>query len=94
MPKCIAKFTITISNKNGDALEPLSKQYKEWHASGGGVVGNVRALQPYDYEILESDRVGVKDDVYLDGMEKWSNRMNALMSMSRECFEKYFVPVE
>ena len=94
MPKCIAKFTVTISNSNGDALEPLTEQYKEWHESGGGVVGNVRALQPYDYEVLPDGRVGVADDVYLDGPKKWSSQMNTLMSMSRECFEKYFIPVK
>ena len=71
-----------------------NEQYKEWHESGGGVVGNVRALQPYDYEVLPNGRVGVEDDVYLNDTGSWSNQMNALMSMSRECFEKYFVPVE
>ena len=48
MPKCIAKFTVTISNSNGDCLDMPNEQYKEWHDSGGGVVGNVRALHAYD----------------------------------------------
>ena len=94
MPKCIAKFTITISNPNGDALDDQSEQYKEWHESGGGVVGNVRALQPYDYVVMSPTKIGVADDVYLKGTSNWSNRENALMGMTPECFEKYFVPVE
>ena len=94
MPKCIAKLTITISTENNDMIEPVNEQYREWYESGGGVVGNVRALAAYDYEILPSGRVGVKDDVYLAGPEKWSNQQNALMSMTREYFEKYFIPVE
>ena len=94
MPKCIAKFTVTISNSNGDALEPLTEQYQEWHESGGGVVGNIRALQPYDYVVLSPTKIGVADDVYLEGTSNWSNHDGALMSMSLKCFEKYFVPVE
>ena len=94
MPKCIAKFTVTISDSNGDCLDPKPEQYDEWHESGGGVVGNVRALQAYDYEVLPSGRVGVEDDVCLGNPGRWKNKQNALMSMSRECFEKYFVPVE
>ena len=94
MPKCIAKFTVTISSENGDCLDPPTEQYKEWHDSGGGVVGNVRALHAYDYEVLPGGRVGVEDDVYLDNPGHWTNKQNALMSMSRECFDKYFIPVE
>lgn len=94
MPKCIAKFTITISNSNGNALGPITEQYKEWHESGGGVVGNVRALQPYDYVVLSPNKIGVSDDIYLEGSSNWENREKALMSMTPECFEKYFVPVE
>ena len=93
MPKCIAKFTVTISDANGDA-DDQSEQYKEWHDSGGGVVGNIRALQPYDYVVLSPTKIGVADDVYLNESDRWSNRDGALMSMTRECFEKYFVPVE
>jgi len=94
MPKCIAKFTVTISSENGDCLDPKPEQYDEWHESGGGVVGNVRALQPYDYVVLSSTKIGVADDVYLKGTSSWSNRDGALMSMSLKCFDKYFVPVE
>ena len=93
MPKCIAKFTITISNSNGDALDPPNEQYNEWHESGGGVVGNVRALQPYDYVVLSPTEIGVADDVY-SSLENWRNHDNALMGMTHECFEKYFIPVE
>jgi hypothetical protein len=93
MPKYIAKFTVTISNANGDCPDPKPEQYDEWHESGGGVVGNVRALHAYDYEVLLNGRIGVEDDVYLNGTGSWRNKQNALMGMSRECFEKYFVPV-
>jgi hypothetical protein len=94
MPKCIAKLTITISTENGDMIEPVNKQFREWHESGGGVVGNVRALAAYDYESLPNGRVGVKDDVYLAGLGNWGNQQNALMNMSWECFEKYFISIE
>ena len=94
MPKCIAKFTVTISNSNGDCLDPPNEQYNEWHESGGGVVGNVRALQAYDYVVLSPNKIGVADDVYLEGTSNWRNHDNALMGMTRKCFEKYFVPVE
>jgi hypothetical protein len=94
MPICIAKFTLVLSNANGDCPDPPPEQYKEWHVDGGGVVGNVRALAPYSYRTLPNGRIGVEDDVYLQHLEKWSNRDNSLMQMTRECFEKYFVAIE
>ena len=92
--KCIAKITLTISDEHGNAILLNSEEYKEWANAGGHTVGNVRALMAYDYKFLGSGSVGVEDDIYLKGPLEWKNKDFPLMIMTRECFEKYFIPVE
>jgi hypothetical protein len=93
MPKCISKYTLTLSNLSGDALMQ-NPQYIEWCKLGGGVVGNVRSLLSYEYkQYSKLGDIRLEDDIYLAGFEQWGNRDEAMMSMSQECFKKYFIPI-
>jgi hypothetical protein len=88
MPRCVAKQTLKIANRNGNAIE--SSQYDQWLAAGGNTVGNVNALVIYEYEKIADNpyksQYYVKDDLY--------NGKNLEMSMNKRCFEKYFLPVD
>ena len=89
---CIAKQTLVLCDKKGKAIK--SQNYDDFWNAGGSVHGNVRALNPYEFKISndktfsENTEYMVQDDVYLEYSDL------AMMSMSMECFYKYFVIVE
>jgi hypothetical protein len=93
MPKCISKYTLKLSSPSGDALME-DPEYIKWSESGGGIVGNVRSLLSYEYkQYSKLGDIRLEDDIYLAGLENWKNRDGAMMSMSQECFKKYFIPI-
>ena len=98
---CIAKQNLTTCNDSGKAIR--NKDYLGYMASGGKVIGNVRALNSYKFEILTEEtnddiikledlpdgvEILVEDDIFL----KHSNL--AMMGMTKKCFNKYFIVVE
>lgn len=101
---CIAKQNLTTCNNFGRFIK--NKDYLGYMKDGGKVIGNVRALNSYEFEILTDDLDDLNDktvtlDELPDGTEVLvhddvflKNSDLAMMGMTLKCFNKYFIVVE
>jgi hypothetical protein len=88
MPKCISKVTI----KFGKRVPENDPQYLEYNENGGYVIGDLTALNCYNYSV---DRFRIEKLYHIED-DRWlkSPKMLGKMSMNAKCFKKFFLPIE
>ena len=94
---CIAKQTLVMADPEGRALK--SKIYDKFMQNGGTIVGNISVLNSYRFKNIDKEYYTVEDDCYLNYKKGYKYENTEVfpmepMTMSKWCFNKYFVIVE